>query len=62
MRARTASSVSDGVSSQTPQIIIRLTSLSIRSQAVSTRDMRSGAAGIGFSWGVGVRGPGDDAG
>jgi hypothetical protein len=39
------------VSSQTPTIIIRLTSLSIRSQAVSTRDMRSGAAGILVSWG-----------
>ena len=33
-----------GCSSQTPTIIIRLTSLSMRSQAVSTRDMRSRAA------------------
>jgi hypothetical protein len=30
-----------------PTIIIRLTSLSMRSQAVSTRDMRCGAAAIG---------------
>ena len=30
-----------GVSSHTPTIIMRLTSLSIRNQAVSTRDMRS---------------------
>jgi hypothetical protein len=33
-----------GVSSHTPTIIMRLTSLSIRNQAVSTRDMRSVAA------------------
>ena len=35
---------SPGCSSQTPTIIIRLTSLSMRSHAVSTRDMRSAAS------------------
>jgi diazepam-binding inhibitor (GABA receptor modulating acyl-CoA-binding protein) len=35
-----------GVSSQTPTIIIRLTSLSMRSHAVSTRDMRRSAAAV----------------
>ena len=43
MRSRSASSVRAGVSSHTPTIIIRFTSLSMRSHAVSTRDMRSAA-------------------
>ena len=52
MRSRSASAVIGVSSSQTPTIIIRLTSLSIRSQAVSTRDMRSVAgAGIEISFG-----------
>src|SRR6185369_336323 len=38
-----------GCSSQTPTIIIRLTSLSMRSHAVSTRDMRSAVDVIGGS-------------
>src|SRR2546423_243137 len=49
-RSRSAASVIAGCSSHTPTIIIRLTSLSIRSQAVSTRDMRSSVgASIGLS-------------
>jgi hypothetical protein len=51
-RARAAPRGVTGVSSQTPTIIIRLTSLSMRSHAVSTRDMRSGAAAIGGLLGV----------
>src|SRR4051812_24963008 len=48
-RSHSASYVMPGRSSQTPTIIIRLTSLSMRSQAVSTRDMRWVADGIGFT-------------
>jgi hypothetical protein len=44
------------LSSQTPTIIIRLTSLSMRSQAVSTRDMRSAR---GAAVGPGLRRAGD---
>src|SRR6478735_5627446 len=43
-RAQSVSYATFGSSSQTPTIIIRLTSLSMRSHAVSTRDMRSRAA------------------
>jgi F420-0:gamma-glutamyl ligase len=42
--AQRASSVRRGRSSHTPTIIIRLTSLSMRSQAWSTRLMRSAVA------------------
>jgi hypothetical protein len=56
MRSRRVSSVSAGLSSQTPTIIIRLTSLSMRSHAVSTRDMRSVAQAGG---GAALRHAGD---
>ncbi len=51
MRRRNSASVRRGWISQTPTIIIRLASVSMRSQAVSTRDMRSvrTAALIGWS-------------
>ena len=64
MRSRSVASVMPGVSSQTPTIIMRLTSLSMRSQAVSTRDMRRSAgaviavllAGMFWAWGPRVAG------
>jgi len=43
-RSRRSAMASCGSISQTPTIIIRLASVSIRSQAVSTRDMRSAFA------------------
>jgi len=47
IRSRKADWLMAGVSNQTPTIIIRLISLSLRSQAVSTSDMlRSAVAGI----------------
>ena len=49
-RARRLAWLMPGRSSQTPTIIIRLTSLSMRSQAVSTRDMRCIFSDIGFSF------------
>ena len=48
MRSHSAACVMPGCSIQTPTIIIRLTSLSMRSHAVSTRDMRLAVATSGL--------------